>query len=121
MSQRSLTVLIMAGGTGGHVFPALAVADVLQSRGARIEWLGSRHGIEQRLVPAAGFSLNCLDVGGLRGAGVRRWLGAPLQLVRAVWQAVRCIRRIAPDCVLGMGGFAAGPGVWRPGCCAVRC
>lgn len=103
-------VLIVAGGTGGHVFPALAVAEALVERGARVSWLGTAAGIEARLVPAAGFELHTIDVTGLRGKGALAWLLAPLRLARALGQALGCVRRLAPQLVVGMGGFAAGPG-----------
>lgn len=103
-------LLIMAGGTGGHVFPALAVAKHLQSQGVRIVWLGTRRGIESRLVPDAGYEIHWLSIHGLRGSGLRRRLTAPWVLLRAVWQAWRVLRQVKPDAVLGMGGFASGPG-----------
>lgn len=103
-------VLIMAGGTGGHVFPALAVAHALQQKGVRVAWVGTGRGIENDVVPAAGIELHHLDVGGVRGKGPWSKLTAPLRLAHAVWQAVRLIRHWRPDAVLGMGGFAAGPG-----------
>jgi UDP-N-acetylglucosamine--N-acetylmuramyl-(pentapeptide) pyrophosphoryl-undecaprenol N-acetylglucosamine transferase len=104
------TVLVMAGGTGGHVFPALAVARVLESRGCRVIWLGTQRGIEARLVPAAGIGIEWIHVAGLRGKGAVSWLLAPLRLLRALMESFSAIRRIKPDVVLGMGGFVAGPG-----------
>ncbi len=104
------TVLIMAGGTGGHVFPALAVARVLQARSCNVVWLGTRAGIEARIVPAAGIPLEWVTVGGLRGKGLARLALAPFALTRALWQAIGAIRRRQPDVVLGLGGFASGPG-----------
>ncbi|GAB3680035.1 undecaprenyldiphospho-muramoylpentapeptide beta-N-acetylglucosaminyltransferase [Salinisphaera aquimarina] len=103
-------VLIMAGGTGGHVFPALAVAHALIERGARVSWLGTKAGIEARLVPANDLALHTIDVAGLRGKGTLSWLIAPLKLVRACLQALGLVRQLAPQLVVGMGGFAAGPG-----------
>ncbi|MBT6274259.1 MAG: undecaprenyldiphospho-muramoylpentapeptide beta-N-acetylglucosaminyltransferase [Chromatiales bacterium] len=103
-------VLVMAGGTGGHVYPGLAVADELRERGCRVEWLGTRAGMESRVVPAAGIELHCIEVSGLRGRGLVNWLKAPVRLSRALTQAWHCVHRLAPDAVLGMGGFAAGPG-----------
>jgi UDP-N-acetylglucosamine--N-acetylmuramyl-(pentapeptide) pyrophosphoryl-undecaprenol N-acetylglucosamine transferase len=103
-------ILIMAGGTGGHVYPALATAQVLQASGYQVEWLGTRVGIEARLVPAAGIRLNCLSVTGLRGKRLRVLLKAPVLLPLAVFQALRVCMRFRPACVLGMGGFASGPG-----------
>ena len=104
------TILMMAGGTGGHVFPALAVADTLRARGYRIEWLGAEQGIENRLVPAAGYPLHTLNVRGVRGSGVVRKLQMPLQLLRAVLAAREKIRALSPVLVVGFGGFASGPG-----------
>ncbi|MFT6916091.1 MAG: UDP-N-acetylglucosamine--N-acetylmuramyl-(pentapeptide) pyrophosphoryl-undecaprenol N-acetylglucosamine transferase [Motiliproteus sp.] len=104
------TLLVMAGGTGGHVFPALATADCLRQQGWRIEWLGSHRGIENRLVPEAGIRLHRISVAGLRGKGRLSLLLAPFKLVRALWQALAVIRKVNPDAVLGMGGFASGPG-----------
>lgn len=103
-------VLIMAGGTGGHVFPALAVAEELRHAGVPVVWLGTAQGLEARLVPAAGFPVEWIGVAGLRGKGVLRWLSAPVMLARALWQAAAVLRRQRPAVVLGMGGFASGPG-----------
>ena len=103
-------VLIMAGGTGGHVFPALAVAQVLRARARDVVWLGTRRGIEARLVPAAGIPVEWIEVEGLRGGGLARWLAAPLGILRAVSQALAVLGRIRPAVVLGCGGFASGPG-----------
>jgi UDP-N-acetylglucosamine--N-acetylmuramyl-(pentapeptide) pyrophosphoryl-undecaprenol N-acetylglucosamine transferase len=103
-------VLIMAGGTGGHVFPALAVARVLRGMQRDVVWLGTRRGIEARLVPAEGIPMEWIEVEGLRGRGPGRWLAAPLKLLRALWQALAVLRRIHPAVVLGCGGFASGPG-----------
>src|SRR5690554_5096149 len=103
-------VLIMAGGTGGHVFPALAVAEELRSRGTDVEWIGTERGIEARLVPAASFTLNLIPIKGLRGNGVLGWLGAPVRILRAVLASRAVIKRFNPDVVLGLGGFASGPG-----------
>ena len=103
-------VLIMAGGTGGHVFPALAVARVLRGRDEQVVWLGSRHGMETRLVPQDGFDIETIRVSGLRRKGVLAWLAAPWLLAVALADALRVMRRRRPKAVLGMGGFAAGPG-----------
>ncbi len=104
------TILLMAGGTGGHVFPALATAESLRQQGCHIEWLGSQRGIENRLVPAAEIKLHSISVTGLRGKGRLSLLLAPFKLLRALWQAFVVVRRVNPDAVLGMGGFASGPG-----------
>ena len=103
-------ILIMAGGTGGHVFPALAVARELARRNRRVVWLGTPRGIENRLVPAAGIVLEHVRVTGLRGKGALSWLLAPLKVIVALWDAMRIVYRQRPSVVLGMGGFASGPG-----------
>lgn len=110
MAARETRILIMAGGTGGHVFPALAVAEQLRNAGVVVEWLGTERGIESTLVPKAGIKLNYLDIIGLRGKGVKAWLKMPWQLSSAVLQAMKVIRRFKPHAVLGLGGFASGPG-----------
>ena len=102
--------LIMAGGTGGHVFPGLAVAQALQAQGEQIVWLGSRAGMESKLVPERGLVFEAIDVSGLRGKGFLKLLQAPLLLLRAIWQSATIMRRHQPACVLSFGGFAAGPG-----------
>lgn len=104
------SVMIMAGGTGGHIFPALAVAKRLQSLGCEVFWLGSAQGLEARLVPEHGFELETLAVTGLRSSGIVRKLKAPLQITKAVVQATTIIRRRRPHVAVGMGGFASGPG-----------
>ena len=103
-------VLIMAGGTGGHVFPALAVADELQSRGIPVVWLGTRAGIESRLVPQAGYPIEWMSITGLRGKNTLTLFLAPLRILIACWQALLVLLRRKPCAVLGMGGFASGPG-----------
>ncbi len=108
--MRAAPVMIMAGGTGGHVFPALAVAAVLGERGVPVVWLGTPGGMEARLVPAHGLPIEWVTVSGLRGKGWRAWLRAPLTLAAAVWQALRVLRRVRPRAVLGAGGFVSGPG-----------
>jgi len=103
-------ILIMAGGTGGHVFPGLAVAQELRDRGVEVVWLGTQRGLESRLVPAAGIQLEWIAVSGLRGKRLGSWLLAPLRLLTALVQSLVVIMRHRPTAVLGMGGFAAGPG-----------
>jgi len=103
-------VLIMAGGTGGHVFPALAVADELRSRGVPIVWLGTQSGIEARVVRQAGYQIEWLSITGLRGKSAATLLLAPFRLVMACAQAFRVLWQRKPSAVLGMGGFTAGPG-----------
>ncbi len=108
MSQRC--VMIMAGGTGGHVFPGLAVARQLAAADQRIVWLGTRQGMEAKIVPAAGIAVEWISVGGLRGKGWSTWVLAPVRLVKALWQSIAAIRRQRPAVVLGLGGFVSGPG-----------
>jgi len=103
-------ILIMAGGTGGHVFPALAVADELRSRNVNIQWMGTKKGIEAKLVPTSGYPLNFISVQGLRGNGLLGWLLAPFKLIKAIIEAMKVIKQFNPDAVLGLGGFASGPG-----------
>ncbi len=105
-----IRALVMAGGTGGHVFPALAVAERLRAQGHTVAWLGTEHGIEARVVPARGFELHTIAMRGLRGMGLRRKLSAPFRLLWALWQSLAVIRRLRPQFVLGMGGYAAAPG-----------
>ena len=104
------TLLIMAGGTGGHVFPAIAVARYLRTQGVNIVWLGTRRGLEATAVPAAGFEIEWINIRGLKRGGVRSWLLLPFRLLFAMIQAWRVIRRRKPAAVLAMGGFVAGPG-----------
>lgn len=102
-------VLMMAGGTGGHVYPALAVATELLSRGYRVEWVGTARGLEHRVVPAAGIVLHCLPVRGVRGKNVADKLLALIFLLLASLQALWLVFRSSPGCVVGMGGYVAGP------------
>jgi UDP-N-acetylglucosamine--N-acetylmuramyl-(pentapeptide) pyrophosphoryl-undecaprenol N-acetylglucosamine transferase len=103
-------VLIMAGGTGGHIFPALAVARALRRRNQPVVWLGTQHGMESRIVPREGIALETVRISGLRRKGLLAWVLAPLQLASAVIDAIGILRRLKPRAVLGMGGFASGPG-----------
>lgn len=103
-------VLIMAGGTGGHVFPALACAREFQARGYAVHWLGTPRGIENELVPQAGLRLHLIDATGLRGKGKLSLLKAPLMLLRSLVQARRVLREVKPLCVVGFGGYVTGPG-----------
>lgn len=104
------SVVVMAGGTGGHVFPALAVAEALRARGIAIHWLGTRAGIEADLVPARGFAITYLDVSGVRGQGLARLVLAPFKVARAVLAAMRTLRAVQADAVIGLGGYVTGPG-----------
>ena len=102
--------MIMAGGTGGHVFPALALARRLQSAACDVVWLGTQRGIEARVVPAAGIPIEWVDVSGVRGKHVATLLAAPFRIARAVWQSLRAMRIHRPVVVVGLGGFVSGPG-----------
>jgi UDP-N-acetylglucosamine--N-acetylmuramyl-(pentapeptide) pyrophosphoryl-undecaprenol N-acetylglucosamine transferase len=106
----SRVVLIMAGGTGGHVFPALAAARVLRELGFEPVWLGTQRGLEARLVPPHGIPIEWISFSGIRGKGIATWLAAPFRLALAVWQSLQVMRRRQPSVVLGAGGFVAGPG-----------
>ena len=110
MAKANRTLMVMAGGTGGHVYPALAVADELRARGWDVFWLGTRHGLEARVVPAAGIDMVWVSMGGVRGKGVLRKLLLPATLLVAFWQSLRAILQRRPDVVLGMGGYTAFPG-----------
>jgi UDP-N-acetylglucosamine--N-acetylmuramyl-(pentapeptide) pyrophosphoryl-undecaprenol N-acetylglucosamine transferase len=108
--RMSKTILIMAGGTGGHIYPALAVADVLRGRDWHVVWLGSRAGMEMRVIPEHGYGIETIRFGGLRGKGVVRMALLPLNLLIAFWQSASVIFRVRPDVVLGMGGYVSFPG-----------
>jgi UDP-N-acetylglucosamine--N-acetylmuramyl-(pentapeptide) pyrophosphoryl-undecaprenol N-acetylglucosamine transferase len=110
MKRTGSGVLIMAGGTGGHIFPGLAVADVLRQRNVPVRWLGAEGGMETRTVPEAGIALDVVAIAGLRGKGLMRWVGMPLMLLRAVWRARRLLKTNRPACVVSFGGYAAAPG-----------
>ncbi len=103
-------ILVMAGGTGGHVYPALAVAAALREQSREIVWLGTRRGLEARVVPAAGIPIEWVSVHGLRGKGKLALLTAPFRLCYALYQSLRIVARHQPAVVLGMGGFVSGPG-----------
>ncbi len=105
-----MRIMIMAGGTGGHVFPALAVANELRAQGAEIVWMGTRSGLEAKIVPEAGIQIEWVTVSGLRGKGLLSLLLAPFRLFIALYQALNILMRHRPMVVLGMGGFVAGPG-----------
>jgi UDP-N-acetylglucosamine--N-acetylmuramyl-(pentapeptide) pyrophosphoryl-undecaprenol N-acetylglucosamine transferase len=110
MTAASPKILIMAGGTGGHIFPALTIAHELMARGVTVEWLGTRQGLEAKVIGATAIPLNFINIGGLRGKSLWRKLLAPFVIAVAICQSWRAIRRIEPDCVLGLGGFVTGPG-----------
>jgi len=100
----------MAGGTGGHVFPALAVADYMKVSGWRVVWLGTKGGMEEILVPQKGYEIEIMDFSGLRGKNLMVWFLLPLRLLLAFWQSAKVLFQIRPDVVLGMGGYPAFPG-----------
>ena len=110
MTTRAPCALVMAGGTGGHIFPGLAVAQALRERGWRVHWLGAPGSMESRLVPAHGFPLEAIDFGGVRGKGLKTVLLLPLRLQRAFWQALQVVRRVQPDVLVGLGGYITFPG-----------
>lgn len=103
-------VLIMAGGTGGHIFPGLAVAECLRAQGVPVVWLGAVGGMETKVVPAQRIELHTVAVGGLRGKGIKTRLLAPLMLLRALFASMAVVRKVKPRSVLSMGGYVAGPG-----------
>jgi UDP-N-acetylglucosamine--N-acetylmuramyl-(pentapeptide) pyrophosphoryl-undecaprenol N-acetylglucosamine transferase len=104
------TLMVMAGGTGGHIFPGIAVAEALRERGWRIVWMGNPAGMEARIVPARGYEMAWVSFSALRGKGALRVLLLPLNLLKGFWQALRELRRVRPDVVLGMGGYVTFPG-----------
>lgn len=104
------TLMVMAGGTGGHIYPGLAVADALRDRGWKVVWMGNPDGMEARIVPASGYEMAWVRFTALRGKGVLRKLLLPFNLLRGFAQALGQIRRIKPDVVLGMGGYVTFPG-----------
>ena len=106
----SKTALIMAGGTGGHIFPGLAVAHALRERGWQVHWLGAPASMESRLVPPQGFTLETIDFSGVRGKGLVTLALLPLRLLKAFWQALAVVRRVKPDVVVGLGGYISFPG-----------
>lgn len=106
----SKCALIMAGGTGGHIFPGLAVAEALRERAWRVHWLGAPGSMESRLVPPRGFAFEPVDFGGVRGKGPLTLALLPIRLLRAFWQSIRVVRRVRPDVVVGLGGYITFPG-----------
>ena len=104
------TALIMAGGTGGHIFPGLAVAEALRDKGWKVHWLGGPNSMESQLVPPRGFAYELLDFSGVRGKGFKTLVLLPIRLLRAFWQAVAIVRRVQPHVVVGLGGYISFPG-----------
>jgi UDP-N-acetylglucosamine--N-acetylmuramyl-(pentapeptide) pyrophosphoryl-undecaprenol N-acetylglucosamine transferase len=110
VSAENITVLIMAAGTGGHVFPALSIAQKLQEQNVQTEWMGTHQGMENRLLKGTGIRIHAVSAKGLKGKGVARLIAAPFMLAQALIQSMRILSEVQPDCVLGMGGFVSGPG-----------
>ncbi len=114
----SRTILVMAAGSGGHIFPGLAIARELSARGWKVHWMGTPQGMENRLVPEAGYPMVQVNISGVRGKGLSAWLVLPLRIARAFWQSTAAIFRIRPDVVLSLGGYVSFPGglmaaLWR--------
>jgi len=109
-TAKPLTLLVMAGGTGGHIFPGLAVADKLKSEGWHIHWLGTADRMEADIVPKHGYDISFINISGLRHKNLLAWLKLPFKLMRSLLQAFSVINTIKPDAVLGMGGYASAPG-----------
>jgi UDP-N-acetylglucosamine--N-acetylmuramyl-(pentapeptide) pyrophosphoryl-undecaprenol N-acetylglucosamine transferase len=107
-SPNNVRVMIMAGGTGGHVFPALAVAETLKQQQVAIAWLGTRKGIEAELIPQQGIELHFLNIEGLRGRGILALIRAPFKLLSSIIEAYAALTQFKPSVVLGMGGFVSG-------------
>ncbi|MDP3701601.1 MAG: undecaprenyldiphospho-muramoylpentapeptide beta-N-acetylglucosaminyltransferase [Hylemonella sp.] len=105
----SKCALVMAGGTGGHIFPGLAVAEALREKGWRVHWLGNQAGMEGRLVPPRGFTFESIDFGGVRGKGPLTLALLPLRLLKAFWQSIQVVRRVQPDVLIGLGGYITFP------------
>ena len=108
--MKEKVALIMAGGTGGHIFPGLAVAQALREQGWRVHWLGAPDSMEARLVPPQGFALETIEFGGVRGKGLKTLALLPFRLLKAFWQALSVVRRVQPDVLVGFGGYITFPG-----------
>ena len=109
MSSDRIKILVMAAGTGGHVFPALSLANLLMSQSIQVEWLGTPKGMENQLLANTGIPLHKVSVSGLRGSGFLKKILAPFMLSKAFLQSLLVILKVRPTCVLGMGGFISGP------------
>ena len=112
--SRDRCALVMAGGTGGHIFPGLAVAEALRDKGWRVHWLGGKGSVEHpsmesQLVPPRGFALETIDFSGVRGKGLGTLAFLPMRLLKAFWQSIQVIRRVKPNVVVGLGGYIAFP------------
>lgn len=110
MKNPNKTALIMAGGTGGHIFPGLAVGEALRAAGWQVHWMGAPGSMEAQLVTPKGFAFESVDFGGVRGKGLHTLVLLPLRLLRAFWQSLQVVRRVQPHVVLGMGGYISFPG-----------
>ncbi|OCQ53172.1 UDP-N-acetylglucosamine--N-acetylmuramyl-(pentapeptide) pyrophosphoryl-undecaprenol N-acetylglucosamine transferase [Photorhabdus australis subsp. thailandensis] len=110
MSSKTRRLMVMAGGTGGHVFPGLAVAHHLKNQGWEVRWLGTVDRMEADLVPKHGIEIDFIQISGLRGKGIKALLVSPVRIFKAIRQAKAIMRRYQPDVVLGMGGYVSGPG-----------
>lgn len=108
--SRQPCALVMAGGTGGHIFPGLAVAEALRAKGWRVHWLGVPGSMEERLVPPRGFAFEAVQFSGVRGKGLTTLVQLPGRLLRAFWQSWQAVRRVQPDVVIGLGGYVTFPG-----------
>ena len=108
--EKQKTLLVMAGGTGGHIFPGLAVAQYLSGQGWNIHWLGTDKRMEADLVPQYGYPISFVNIAGFRNKGWQTWLKTPFKLMQSIIQSIKILRAINPDVVLGMGGYASGPG-----------
>ena len=108
--SRQPCALVMAGGTGGHIFPGLAVAEALRAKGWRVHWLGVPGSMEERLVPPRGFAFEAVQFSGVRGKGLTTLVQLPWRLLRAFWQSWQAVRRVRPDVVIGLGGYVTFPG-----------
>lgn len=104
------TILVMAGGTGGHIFPGLAVAEALQAQGWNVHWLGTSDRMEADVIPAHNIDISFINIAGLRGKGIKSWLTMPFKVLQSVMQSLKVLKEIKPDVVLGMGGYASAPG-----------
>ncbi len=109
-TEKRPTLLVMAGGTGGHIFPGIAVAEYLKAEGWDIHWLGTAKRMEAQLVPEHGFEISFINIAGLRNKNWQAWLKLPFKLLQSVTQSMSVIRKVKPDVVLGMGGYASAPG-----------
>ncbi|WP_085298364.1 undecaprenyldiphospho-muramoylpentapeptide beta-N-acetylglucosaminyltransferase [Cognaticolwellia mytili] len=104
------TILVMAGGTGGHIFPGIAVADALVKQGWKVHWLGTAERMEAEIVPKNGYPISFINIAGIRNKGWRTWLKTPLKILQSLWQSIQVLKEVKPDVVLGMGGYASAPG-----------